>query len=314
MNDHADLVAGQHGRPRVCAGEDVLIAIAVSTESGGLEMESSMRVTFWGVHGSIPSPGALTARHGGNTSCVAIDLGREKTLVLDAGMGIRALGKAMMSRDAEIFVLLSHHHWDHVQGFPFFAPIYQPYRRIYCFPSPQGHTLLCSLLEQMDGPHFPVTPNRLPSQTECITDDVMGFLRAHGIHISRIPTNHPGGGYGYRIAYDGRSVVYLTDKELDPPYPKATAFDAFAHFCQHADVLIHDAQYLPSDMPQKRGWATVSSAKRASWPWPQRSNISSSTTMIPSGPTTSWMRSKRTLVRGLPGMSLPSPVRPHSRA
>jgi phosphoribosyl 1,2-cyclic phosphodiesterase len=88
-----------------------------------------MRVTFWGVRASIPSPGALTARYRGNTSCVAIDLGREKTLVLDADTGIRKLGKAMMGRDAEIYVLLSHNHWDHVQGFPFFAPIYQPHQR-----------------------------------------------------------------------------------------------------------------------------------------------------------------------------------------
>jgi phosphoribosyl 1,2-cyclic phosphodiesterase len=90
-------------------------------------------------------------------------LGSAKTLVLDAGTGIRALGNAMLGRDVELFVLLSHNHWDRVQGFPFFAPIYQPHRRIYGFPTPQGHTLLCSLLEQMDGPHFPVTPNRLPS-------------------------------------------------------------------------------------------------------------------------------------------------------
>jgi phosphoribosyl 1,2-cyclic phosphodiesterase len=254
MNAHADLIEGQHGRHRVCAGYDVLLARVVSKELGGLAMESSMRVTFWGVRGSIPSPGALTARYGGNTSCVAIELGREKTLVLDAGTGIRELGKAMIGRDAEIFVLLSHNHWDHIQGFPFFAPIYQPHRRIYCFPTPQGHTLLYSLLEQMDGPHFPVTPKRLPSQTECITDDVMGFLREHGMNISRIPTNHPGGGYGYRIEHEGRSVVYLTDNELDPPYTKVTEFEAFAHFCQHADLLIHDAQYLPSDMPHKHGW------------------------------------------------------------
>ena len=254
MHDHADLVEGQHCRPRVCASKDVLLAMAVSKALGGIEMESSMRVTFWGVRGSIPSPGALTARYGGNTSCVAIDLGREKTLVLDAGTGIRALGKAMMGRDADLFVLLSHNHWDHVQGFPFFAPIYQPHRRINCFPTPQGHTLLCSLLEQMDGPHFPVTPNWLPSQTECITDDVMSFLRDHGMNISRIATNHPGGGYGYRIEHEGRSVVYLTDNELDPPYTKATEFEAFAHFCKQADVLIHDAQYLACDLPQKHGW------------------------------------------------------------
>ncbi len=217
-------------------------------------MTSAIRVTFWGVRGSIPSPGALTARYGGNTACVAIDLGAETTLVLDAGTGIRALGKALLDRDADLFVLLSHSHWDHIQGFPFFAPIYQPHRRIYVFPTPQGHTLLCTLLEQMDGPHFPVTSDRLPSETECITDEPMRFLHDQGLCLSRIPTNHPGGGSGYRIEHDGRSVVYLSDNELYPPYPKATEFEAFARFCRHADVLIHDAQYLDRDLPQKQGW------------------------------------------------------------
>lgn len=217
-------------------------------------MASAVRVTFWGVRGSIPSPGAWTARYGGNTVCVAVDLGTERTLVLDAGTGIRALGKALLERDTELFVLLSHSHWDHIQGFPFFAPIYQPHRRLSVFPTPQGHTLLCTLLEQMDGPHFPVTADRLPSQTKCITDDPMRFLHDQGLCLSRIPTNHPGGGFGYRIPHEGRCVVYLTDNELHPPYPKATEFEAFPQFCRHADVLIHDAQYLERDLPQKHGW------------------------------------------------------------
>ena len=82
----------------------------------------------------------------------------------------------------------------------------------------------------------------------------MGFMREHGLSISRIPTNHPGGGYGYRIENHGRSVVYLTDNELDPPGQKATQFAEFVQFCRHTDVLIHDAQYLEEDMPHKHGW------------------------------------------------------------
>lgn len=82
----------------------------------------------------------------------------------------------------------------------------------------------------------------------------MAFLRDHGFRISRIATNHPGGSYGYRIENHGRSVVYLTDNELDPPNGKVTEFDEFVRFCKHADVLIHDAQYLEGDMPHKHGW------------------------------------------------------------
>jgi phosphoribosyl 1,2-cyclic phosphodiesterase len=213
-----------------------------------------MIVKFWGVRGSIPSPGPSTAHYGGNTSCVSIQFGAERTLVLDAGTGIRELGKALKAVPGEIFVLLSHIHWDHVQGFPFFLPLYLTEHPIFMFPGRQGPPVLWSLIEQMDGAHFPVTPDRLPARLTHVTDDAMSFLRAHGIAIERIETNHPGGGYGYRIVDDGRSVVYLTDNELDPPYAKATSFDDFARFCRRADVLIHDAQYVEEDMPHKHGW------------------------------------------------------------
>ena len=114
-----------------------------------------MIVKFWGVRGSIPSPGESTTRYGGNTACVSVDMGAGRILVLDAGTGIRALGKSLTERDAELFVLLSHNHWDHIQGFPFFVPIYQSNRRIYLFPTLQAKTMLCSLIDQMDGAHFP---------------------------------------------------------------------------------------------------------------------------------------------------------------
>jgi phosphoribosyl 1,2-cyclic phosphodiesterase len=217
-------------------------------------MKSPMTIKFWGVRGSIPTPGASTARYGGNTPCVSIDLGTRETLVLDAGTGIRELGKALAGRDTEIFILVTHIHWDHIQGFPFFGPIYEPDRVIYTFPTLQGKKVFDSLIEQMDGAHFPVGPANLPSKCCYITDDAIAFLRKRGFSISRIVTNHPGGCYGYRIEHEGRSVVYLTDNELDPPDEKPTGFDKFVKFARHADILIHDAQYLEQDMPHKRGW------------------------------------------------------------
>ena len=86
-------------------------------------MASAITVRFWGVRGSIPSPGPSTVRYGGNTPCVSIEVGGDRVLILDAGTGIRELGKALVSRDTEIFVLISHIHWDHIQGFPFFDPL-----------------------------------------------------------------------------------------------------------------------------------------------------------------------------------------------
>jgi len=193
-------------------------------------------------------------RYGGNTACVSVDLGHGTLLVLDAGTGIRTLGEHLAAKDTDIFVLLSHAHWDHIQGFPFFAPIYQPHRMISILPTRMGHTLWCPTLEQMDGMHFPVTPEELPARVLCPMEKGLAVFQERGCHLSWIATNHPGGGTGYRIEHAGRSLVYLTDNELEPPYEKATGFGEFVEFCRHADVLIHDAQYLQSDMPAKHGW------------------------------------------------------------
>ncbi|MBI2525597.1 MAG: MBL fold metallo-hydrolase [Candidatus Rokubacteria bacterium] len=213
-----------------------------------------MRVTFWGVRGSVPSPGLSTLRYGGNTSCLTVDCNPGRRLVLDAGTGIRALGRVLEGGTEPIVLLLSHTHWDHIQGFPFFEPIYQRDRVIDVFAPANSHSMLCGLVEQMDGFRFPVTPDRLPSRISCITADHMAILRGRGFDIARIATNHPGGGWGYRIASEGRSVVYLTDNELEPPPPETTTREQFAEFCRGADVLIHDAQYLESDMGRKHGW------------------------------------------------------------
>lgn len=217
-------------------------------------MHPLMKVTFWGVRGSIPSPSRNTIRYGGNTSCVSIHTSSNKILVLDAGTGIRELGKAISGGSEEIFILLSHRHWDHIQGFPFFWPIYETNRIVNILSNEEGKSMICSLINQMDGAHFPVEPQNLPSVHQCINEDVSTFLYHYGFRVSRIATNHPGGGYGYRIEKNGHSVIYLTDNELDPPYKKTTEFDWFVHFCRHADLLIHDAQYLEKDMPQKHGW------------------------------------------------------------
>lgn len=217
-------------------------------------MKAAMTLQFWGVRGSIPAPGPSTVRYGGNTACVSLDLGHNTLLVLDAGTGIRALGQDLVARDADIFVLLSHAHWDHIQGFPFFAPLYQPHRLISFLPTPMGRTLWCSALDQMDGAHFPVTPEALPARVRCLMHGGREVFQERGCNLAWIATNHPGGGAGYRIEHGGRSVVYLTDNELEPPYEKATGFDEFVEFCRDTDVLIHDAQYLRSDMPAKHGW------------------------------------------------------------
>ncbi len=214
-----------------------------------------MKITFYGVRGSIPSPGPDTARYGGNTSCVHVALGDGQNLILDAGTGIRELGKKLAETDDTINILLSHGHWDHIQGYPFFQPIYQPDRLIRVYTSAdENHGQLCALFDQIDGANFPVKAGDLPSRSKCIMDDPSSLLMADNIQVQRIRINHPGGGYAYRIEDDTVSCAFITDNELDPPYELSTTYDQWVEFCRGVDVLIHDAQYLESDMPHKHGW------------------------------------------------------------
>jgi len=217
-------------------------------------MAPAMKVHFWGVRGSIPSPGIQTARYGGNTSCISIHFDQDRFLVLDAGTGIREFGKTIAGNSKDVVIVMSHAHWDHIQGFPFFLPLYESGRKVRALISGVNKEVIRMLLEQMDGAHFPIQSDKLPSEISWIDDKQLVELIGKGPTISRIPTNHPGGSIAFRIENEGRSVVYLTDNELDPPYPKATDFAGFARFCHKADLLIHDAQYLERDMPHKRGW------------------------------------------------------------
>jgi phosphoribosyl 1,2-cyclic phosphodiesterase len=214
-----------------------------------------MKITFYGVRGSIPSPGPYTSRYGGNTSCVHIETANGQDLVLDAGTGIRELGKRLIEKDSIINILLSHSHWDHIQGYPFFMPIYQQDRPIRVYTSTNDdHGQICTLFDQIDGATFPVKATELPSQSECVTENIETDLARQNICIKRMPINHPGGGYAYRIEEDGTSCAYITDNELEPPEKVSTTYGEWVAFCSGVDVLIHDAQYLESDMPHKHGW------------------------------------------------------------
>lgn len=214
-----------------------------------------MKVTFYGVRGSIPTPGADYVRYGGNTACVHVELDDGTDIVLDSGTGIRLLGKELAKKTSPIHLFLSHNHWDHIQGFPFFVPIYQSDRKIIIH---SGKTIFDepdAVIEQMRGSTFPVHPDHLPSNISFNTlPEEQHKWRVGSSTFERISINHPGGGSAYRITENGVSLSYITDNELYPPYKKETEFFDFAEFAKNTDLLIHDAQYLNSDMPAKSGW------------------------------------------------------------
>jgi phosphoribosyl 1,2-cyclic phosphodiesterase len=202
-----------------------------------------MRIKFWGVRGSIASPGPDTAEVGGNTSCVEVNCG-ETRLVLDAGTGLRRLGDALLAGGpVDATLLLSHLHWDHIQGLPFFVPAYLRSTRLEVVGTGGGAASLRSVLAgQMTAPVFPVRLEELGADLrvrEVRSGDAFDVGEAH---VRAVRLNHPGGVLAYRIEHGGRSVVYATDTEhyacVDP---------ALRALAEGADVLIYDSQYTPEE-------------------------------------------------------------------
>lgn len=207
-----------------------------------------MTVSFWGVRGSMPATGADFARYGGNTTAVAVACDG-RVLVLDAGTGIRPLGRALAGGTEELFLLLTHLHADHVHGFPFFAPLYESGRKICLLDYDGGW----SPLALFDGRHYPLQPQDLPAEIRRVAAPGLGVLADCGIEVRRQAVNHPGGAYGYRVEHGGRAFVFIPDDELHAT-DGAIAPEEVVAFCAGADVLCHDAQYLAAEAAIRRGW------------------------------------------------------------
>jgi len=207
-----------------------------------------MRITFWGVRGSIPSPGPDTVGVGGNTSCVEVRAGK-LLLIFDGGTGLRVLGKTLLKEmpiTAHLF--FSHVHWDHIQGFPFFDPAFVPGNVINLYGGNNvSRTLEETLAGQMDHPSFPVHLTDMGAQM--IFHDV---VEGHPLEldagdgtkavITTARGNHPNGVWAYRVDHGGHSVMYATDTEhyavVDP---------RLAALAKEVDVLIYDSQYTPEE-------------------------------------------------------------------
>ena len=215
-----------------------------------------MKVEFFGVRGSMPSAGSNTHIFGGNTSCVYIEQNNGKDLILDSGTGIVELGTRLLETQSPINILLTHNHWDHIQGFPFFKPIYQPNRDItIAVGNVDDKKSQDAILKQMSGSYFPVCYQDLPANITLNTDlSSQKQFTLNGFLVSTAPLNHPGGGTAYCIKADEKKVAYVTDNELNPPEIAKTSISKWVNFIEGADLLIHDAQFIDADLPLKHGW------------------------------------------------------------
>ncbi len=231
------------------------------------------RVKFWGVRGSIPTPGATTVKYGGNTSCVEVRA-EGQIIILDAGTGLRALGNSLIAefngQPLDLTLLLTHTHWDHIQGLPFFMPVYKPqnHLRILGYEGAR-HGLEAVLAGQMESPFFPIGLREVPANIQIEELKVMDF-NVGPVRVQAGFANHPGICVGYRLFTPDGSVAFFPDNEpyhesqpaakvsgtADPP---ARAFARsenrkMVEFLRGTDVLIMDAQYDCEEYKHHVGW------------------------------------------------------------
>ncbi|MFO0617158.1 MAG: MBL fold metallo-hydrolase [Polyangiaceae bacterium] len=213
-----------------------------------------MEIRFWGVRGSIAAPGPDTMRIGGNTSCVEVQCGATR-IILDAGTGLRRLGEGMLGegRPIEASLLLSHFHWDHIQGLPFFVPAYLAPTRLSVFGPAGGHLGVKEAIgRQMSAPHFPVGLGDLGARIDWNDLEPGARFALGDATVTVAKLNHPGGVLAYRVEHEGEAIVYATDTEhyacIDP---------ALRALAEGAAILIYDAQYTPDEYAGTAGRARV---------------------------------------------------------
>jgi phosphoribosyl 1,2-cyclic phosphodiesterase len=243
-----------------------------------LPIPTRLDLHFWGTRGSIPVSGIEYQRYGGNTSCVSLTSDTGHLFIFDCGSGIRELGNFLLSNqwnppteDGQKiiagYIFLSHTHWDHIQGFPFFNPVFRPHNRFNLMGwSNCSQTLMSIMAGQMEQIYFPVSLKSLPSELNFFSIQY-GFAQLDGAQLSCKLLKHPLPSAAYRLELAGKVVVYATDHEPHdiPVIEQGKMLDEniidpkLVELARDADVLIHDAQYSTLQLAHKRGWGHSSS-------------------------------------------------------
>lgn len=227
-------------------------------------------VTFWGTRGSIPTPGPHTARYGGNTPCVSVAAGGDRLVVLDAGTGIRPLGLAVDGEDQgplNLEILLTHCHWDHIQGLPFFKPLFRNGNVVRIFGTKQDDVSLTTILERQNHPAvFPIPLRALAAKLTVHEITPGAEFEIDGFRVETFRLRHPGTTLAYRLTptEGGASMAYVTDNELGPGGSYDVPADWRARmvkFLKGVDLLIHDGMYSDELLATRPGWGHSSPAE-----------------------------------------------------
>jgi phosphoribosyl 1,2-cyclic phosphodiesterase len=214
-----------------------------------------MEIKFWGTRGSIPASGTHTLEFGGNTTCVEVTLLNGQRVVIDGGTGFRLLGQHLIAVNdpCHFHLLLTHGHWDHLLGIPFFEPIYQETTKVTVDGWPPAFQAMTRVFDShMGDGFFPVAFDHLKAKIDYLNNLAHGPLELDGVVIDAMRLNHPQGGLAFRFREGKHTMVFITDNELGAA--KGKRLPEFVDFCRGCDLLIHDAQYLPGEIADRRGW------------------------------------------------------------
>ncbi|MBT6339567.1 MAG: MBL fold metallo-hydrolase [Desulfobacula sp.] len=214
-----------------------------------------MDIKCWGSRGSIPVSGDQYSKYGGDTTCIEITAKSGETIIIDAGTGIRRLGKSLIERQVtQYYLLFTHAHWDHIHGFAFFRPLLFSKVKIIIqnrkFKNIDTQDVLNKVMKL---PFFPIGLGDLQADIKFDTS-LNDKFNIGSVHIETIPTSHTGGGLGYKFTEEGKSFVFLTDNELGFDHPEGVGFDAYLDFSRNVDLLFHDGEYTNAEYKLKTNW------------------------------------------------------------
>lgn len=233
-----------------------------------------MKIKFWGTRGSVPVPGKDTIRYGGNTPCVEIRTKDNHLIILDAGSGIRELGNQIFNNGYKdnIEIFLTHYHWDHIQGLPFFYPLYSNSHKISFYGiSDNGSSVEDFLRKQMDYHFFPVKLDVINKNLTFNEIKSHSKYSIHGLEMETLLTNHPSPTVTFKLKEGNKCLVYMTDNEInlesDEDFQSVDELknknSALIDFCSGCDYLIHDAMYDEEEVFTKKGWGHSSNKSLA---------------------------------------------------